>query len=152
MVNATFTPPLTASTRLAFLFPRDPHAFIPEVKDFSTIGMPGTHFSHRVPPNRLCCSLTCKERKGAGETRIEINHEEWAGWTRIGGWGYDETLNMDNVPDWVCRAIRELSRRDALRTALYNGTCIELKGKHYRYRLVPLGQGVSDLWVYRKPR
>lgn len=74
--------------------------------------------------------------------------KEWEGWTRIGGWGYDDTLNMDNVPDWVVQAIRKMD----LRKALYAGSYYELKGKRYRYRIVPLGQGVSDLWVYRKPR
>lgn len=74
--------------------------------------------------------------------------KEWEGWTRIGGWGWDETLSMENVPDWVNGAIRKLD----LRAALYAGSYYELKGRHYRYRVVPLGQGVSDLWIFRKRR
>lgn len=77
--------------------------------------------------------------------------KEWEDWEQIGGWGWSG-LTMERVPDWLCDAVQEASRKDALRAALYAGTYIELKGKHYRYRLVPAGQGVSELKVLRKPR
>ena len=71
---------------------------------------------------------------------------EWEGWTRIAGWGSDDNPNIEDIPDWVAQAIRVIEVRTAPRSSSY----YEVNGEHYRYRVVPIGQGVSHMRVYRK--
>jgi 8-oxo-dGTP diphosphatase len=69
------------------------------------------------------------------------------GWTRIGGYSYT-SLELAEVPQWVQDQMASLS----LSGAASEGKYYELKGKNFRYRIVPQGHGAPIVDVYRRPR
>lgn len=71
------------------------------------------------------------------------------GWEHIGHSCIITGSDMTRVPEWV---VEFLATPDVMRTALYKGGFWELVGRNYRYALVPSGQGVSRIDIYRKRR
>ena len=71
------------------------------------------------------------------------------GWQHIGRTCVITGSDMSQVPNWVADFI---ATPDVMRTALYKGGFWQLVGKNYRYALVPSGQGVSRIDIYRKKR
>lgn len=84
-----------------------------------------------------------KRRKSSLPHRRSDN---WDSWTRIGGYDYT-TSNMENVPRWVRNRMRDMEL-----TAASDGLYFELKGKRYRYRIVPRGHGAPIVNVLRRQR
>lgn len=78
-----------------------------------------------------------------------IKRDDWAHWRRIGGYSYT-TTDLSGVPRWVQKKLRDLD--DDLIDAVSDGRYIQLRGKHYLYRLVPRGQGAPTVDVLRRPK
>ena len=68
-------------------------------------------------------------------------------WVRIGGFNYTSS-DMGGVPDWVQNAMSNMS----MSGAASDGKFYELKGKNFRYRIVPSGHGAPIVDIYRRPR
>ena len=73
--------------------------------------------------------------------------DNWSSWTRIGGYDYT-TADMKQVPGWVRNGMKELE----LVGAAHEGRYFELRGKHYRYRIVPRGNGAPIVYILRRRR
>ena len=71
------------------------------------------------------------------------------GWQHIGRTCIVSGSDLSQVPDWVADY---MATPDAMRTALYKGGFWQLVGRNYRYALVPSGQGVSRVDIYKKRR
>ena len=68
-------------------------------------------------------------------------------WVRIGGYSYTAD-DMGQVPQWV----RDQMGALPLSGAASDGKYYELKGKNFRYRIVPQGHGAPIVNIYRRPR
>ena len=68
-------------------------------------------------------------------------------WSRIGGYDYTST-DMERVPGWVRKAMRNMDLRSIASTNRY----YELTGQRYNYRVTSAGQGAPIVNVYRRRR
>ncbi|WP_456477869.1 hypothetical protein [Geoglobus ahangari] len=69
-------------------------------------------------------------------------------WELIGS----TSSGLGKVPKWVVKEMDRLGKKGVLKDVLYKNQVIILKGRRFEYMLVPMGQGVQSVDVYRRLR
>ncbi len=74
-------------------------------------------------------------------------------WERIGqDCVVSNGAQLDNVPEWVLKELERLHKKYSWHDSVTEGRYFVVKGKHYRYRITPVGQGGSITYIDRKLR
>lgn len=72
-------------------------------------------------------------------------------WELIGEEAYGKS-SFDNVPEWVLKELNHLQTKYSWHDAASEGRYFILKGKHFKYKITPAGQGGPITYIHRKPR